>query len=358
VEWGGDTEFVEVSALTSQGIDTLLETLSLTSEILDLKANPARPALGVVLEAESSPGRGVVATVLVRDGTLRLGDCVLCGSGYGRVRGLWRNGVERVTEAGPSSPVAVTGLDVVPLAGEKLYVLKDLEQARSIAEDRRQKRKGPKPPPLDPWSTSVPEVRVILKADVQGTLEALKSSLSQLGTEEVKLKLLHAQVGGVNHADIMLADAFRATVFGFNVGADEQARSLAEERGIEIRRYDIIYRLIDDARALLQGQLAPQLQEEVHGHAEIRQLYKASKVGTIAGCMVTDGFIARSDQVRLQREGRVVHTGTLHSLKRFKDDAREVKSGFDCGLKIADYEDIKVGDVVEAFAMVEKPRQL
>lgn len=360
VEWGGDTEFVEVSALTSQGINTLLETLSLTSEILDLKASPKRAAVGVCLEAKSSPSVGVLVTLLVRDGTLRVGDCLLCGPAYGRVRGMWRNGVERVREAGPSTPVTVTGLNRVPQAGDKFYVFSDLERPKEITEKRLMKRAPDRAAPATlAWpKDEIPEVGIVLKADVQGSLEALKSSLGQLSTDEVKLKILHAQVGGVNHADIVLADAFGAIVIAFNVGPDEQARMLAEEKDVEIRRYDVIYKLIDDVRAALSGELKPQLEEEIHGHAEVRQLFKASKVGTIAGCMVVDGTILRSDQVRVIRAGKVLHTGGIASLRRFKDDAKEVKAGFDCGLKVVNFEDLQEGDSVEAFAIVEKPRQL
>jgi translation initiation factor IF-2 len=368
VEWGGDTEFVEVSALTGQGIDTLLETLSLTSEILEIKANPGRPAQGVVLEAEADPSRGVLVTVLIRDGTLRHGDAVLCGPAHGRIRGMWLNGVTPVSEALPSMPVKVTGLDIVPEAGDKLFALEDLQLARDIAEDRLRKKReteraGRQQVTLETLASAlkiVPEVRFILKADVRGSIEAIRSSLEALSTEEVKVKILHAGVGAINQDDVTLAYASQpsAIVLGFSVSPDERARNLAEERRIDIRSYDVIYKLLDDVRAALQNELAPEVHEEIHGHAEIRQLFKASKVGSIAGCMVTDGTISRNDQVRLRRGGRVVHTGSLGSLKRFKDDAKEVKAGFECGLKLADYEDIVVGDIIEAFAEVETPRQL
>ncbi len=368
VEWGGDTEFVEVSALTSQGIDTLLETLSLTSEILDLKANPKRPAIGVVLEAEASTSRGVLATVLIREGTLRVGDFVLCGPAHGRVKGLWLNGVEPIREAGPSAPVKVTGLSIVPEAGDKLYVFEDIQKAREIAETRLRKQRE-----LDRadrqqvtqeniFSTlerdAVEEVRLIVKTDVRGSLEALRSEIEGLSTSEVKVKILHGGVGAISQADVGLAHASQAIVIGFNVTADERARSLAEEKKVVIRVYQVIYKVIDDVRAAMQDRLAPQMHEEVRGHAEIRQIFKASKVGNIAGCMVTDGIIGRNDRIRLVRDGRIVHTGTLSSLKRFKDDARDVKESFECGLKVADYDDIKTGDVIEAFVVVEKARIL
>ncbi len=360
VEWGGDTEFVEVSALTSQGIDNLLVTLTLTAEMLELKANPKRPAVGVALEAKSTPNMGVVATFLVQDGTLRVGDAVLCGASCGRVRGIWLNGETRITEAGPATPVTVTGLHSLPEAGDRFYVLESLERAKEIAEERARRKMGrPKAPDVRTWDTArVPEVRIILKTDVQGTLEALSSALSQLPTDEVKLKILHKQVGGINQADVMLADAFGALIVGFNVGPDEQARNLAQEKRVEIRRYDVIYKLLDDVRAALAGKLAPETVEEFHGRAEIRKVIPASKIGNIAGCYVSEGFVSRTDQVRVRRNGQVIHSGAIASLKRFKDDVKEVRAGFECGLKIAGFEDIQEGDMIEAFALVEKPRQL
>ena len=369
VEWGGDTEFVEVSALTGQGLDNLLETLSLTSDILELKADAKRPALGVVLEAEASTSRGVLATVLVREGTLRAGDYVLCGPAHGRIKGLWLNGIKPVKEAGPATPVKITGLNLVPEAGEKFYVFEDTQQARSIAESRERKQRE-----LDRAGRQqitqenilstltskgkVEEVRVILKTDVRGSLEALGTEIESLSTPEVKVKILHKGVGAISQADVGLAHASQAMVIGFSVTADERARGLADEKKVEIRVYDIIYKAVDDIRLAMQDRLAPQLHEEVRGHAEIRQIYKASKVGNIAGCIVTDGVIGRNDKVRLVRDGRIVTTGTLSSLKRFKDDAREVKESFECGIKISDYNDIKVGDVVEAFTIVERARKL
>lgn len=360
VEWGGDTEFVEVSALTSQGIDNLLLTLTLTAEMLDLKANPKRPAVGVALEARSTASMGVVATFLVQDGTLRVGDSVLCGCAYGRIRGIWLNGEKKISEAGPASPVTVTGLHTLPEAGDRFYVLESFERAREIGEERVRRRSGrPKAPDVRTWETpSVPELRIVLKTDVQGTLEALTTALSKLPSEKVKLKVLHKQVGGINQADVMLADAFGALVVGFNVGPDEQARALAQEKRVEIRRYDVIYKLLEDVLAALAGKLAPETVEESHGRAEIRRVISASKIGNIAGCFVSEGFIARTDQVRVRREGQVVHTGPIGSLKRFKDDVKEVRAGFECGLKIAGFDDIREGDVLEAFAVVEKPRQL
>jgi translation initiation factor IF-2 len=370
VQWGGKTEFVEVSALTGQGIDNLLETLSLESEILALRSNPKRPGMGTVLEAEASPSRGVLATVLVQDGRLRVGDYVLCGATHGRVRNLLLNGVTPVEEAGASMPVKVIGLSDVPGAGDKLYVWDNPQQARQIAEERLDKRREAERIERQKATVTLEnifkhlekgetkEVRLILKADVRGSIEAIRKSLEGLSTEEVKIRILHAGVGAINQEDISLAAASDAIVLGFTVIADERARALAEESRVEIRLYRVIYELLDDIKAAMEARLTPEKTEVVHGHAEIRKVYKASKIGNIAGCMVTDGFVARSDQVRLVREGRVIYTGQLSSLKRFKDDVKEVKEGFECGMRIANYEDIKEGDVVESFAIVEKPRNL
>ena len=370
VEWGGDTEFVEVSAITSQGIDTLLETLSLTSEILELKADPKRSAVGIVLEAEASGSRGVLATVLVRDGTLREGDYVVSGVAHGRIKGMWLNGHLPVTEAGPSTPVKVTGLNRVPEAGEKVYAIDDPQTAKAVAEARLGKRqlqdRGDRLQVTreNIFDTielgAVEEVRLIIKSDVRGSLEALRSEVLGLATDEVKVNLLYSGVGTINQSDVQLAMASQpqAIVIGFNVATDDRARNLAEEKNVNVRSYDVIYKVVEDVRKALKRRLAPQKHEELHGHVEIRQIFKASRLGNIAGCIVTDGLIGRSDQVRLLRNGRVVHTGILGSLKRFKEDAREVRQGFECGIKIADYNDIQPGDVIEAFAIVEKEREL
>jgi translation initiation factor IF-2 len=286
---------------------------------------------------------------------------------------MFLNGVTPIREAGPSTPVKVTGRELVPEAGEKLYVFEDVQQAREIAADRFRKRREIEIAESQKVQVTLEnllstlkkdasqELRIILRADYKGSVEALRSAIENLSTSEVKVRMLHAGVGAITQEDIMLATASQdanAVVIGFNVAADERARNLAEEKKVEIRTYDVIYKVTDDIKAALEARLAPQLHEEVHGHAEIRKVFKASKVGNIAGCLVTDGFIARSDQIRLVRDGRIVHTGTLSSLKRVKDDAREVKAGFECGLKVASYEDIKEADVIEAFAIVEKPRQL
>ena len=370
-EWGGDTEIVQVSAMTGQGIEDLLEILSLTSEILELKANPNRPAVGTVLEAAATQSRGVVATLLVQTGTLRQGDHVVCGSAFGRVRGMAVNGLTNVTEAGPSTPVQLTGLNSAPLAGEKLYAVADAQKAREIAEERarreREKERFSRAAPTVTLENmfeqlaekdKLQELNLILRADVRGSAEALRSSLEELSTDEVRVRILHAGVGAITQDDVSLADASDAIVIGFHVGPDDRARSLADERGVELRLYNVIYEAIDEVKMAMESRLAPEFEEQVRGHAEIRAIYKASRIGNIAGCYVTGGTISRNDRVRVMRDGRVIHTGELGSLKRFKDDAKEVKENYECGIKVAKYDDIKVGDTLEAFALVQKQRTI
>jgi translation initiation factor IF-2 len=368
VEWNGKTEYIEVSALTGQGIETLLETLSLESEILHLRANPKRPALGVVLEVEATSQRGVIATVLVQDGTLKVGDYVLCGATHGRVRNLILNGSEQITSAGPSYPVQVVGLNSVPGIGDRFYVFQDERKAREVAADRATRQREAdravrQAITLENFLSHIEsgtnqELRLIIKADVRGSIEGLKKALEQVSNEEVRLNILHTGVGAINQEDIQLAVASQAIVVGFHVSADDRARALADDRGVDIRYYDIIYDVVDDVKSALRAKLAPEFAEEIHGRAEIRQVYKASKLGNIAGCYVTSGFIRRSDKVRLVRDGRVVHTGDISSLRRFQDDAREVKEDYECGIKISNYDDIKAGDIIESYAVVEKQRSL
>ena len=368
VEWNGTTEFVEVSAITGQGIDALLETLTLEAEILELKADPSRPAIGVVLEAEATTQRGVIATVLIQDGTLRLGDYVLCGSSHGRVRNLILNGTEPLEEAKPSMPVQVIGLNQVPDTGDKLYVFENDKRARQVAGERETKQRESERAQRQQVNLEnlfehlnaeeVQELRLIIKADVRGSVEALTKSLEQLSTGEVKIVILHTGVGGISQEDIHLASASQAVVIGFHVTTDDRARLLAEEKQVDVRHYRVIYETIEDVRAALESRLAPEVVEEVHGRSEIRQVYRASKVGNIAGCYVTSGFVLRSDKVRLIRDGTVLYSGEIGSLRHFKDDVREVKEGHECGLKIANYEDIKEGDSIEAFTVTEKKRNL
>ncbi len=370
VAWGGSTEVVEVSAQTGQGINELLETLSLESEILELKADPSRPAIGTVLEAESNPGRGNLVTVLVQDGTLRIGDYALCGHAHGRVRNMWLNGIVPIEEAGPSTPVQVSGLSALPEAGDRFYVFTDSQKARSIASERHHHRREEERArsqkiSLDNiWDrlekAGDNELALIIKADVKGTLEALQREFETLGkdTEEVKIRVIHTGVGAVGQDDILLGDASNAIVLGFNVPVDERARSYADEKQVEIRLYKVIYEAVEDVRRALEDRLAPTLREVVQGTAEIRQVFRASRIGNIAGCFVKKGTITRDSKVRLLRDGKVVHTGTLDSLKRFKDDVKEAKEGFECGLKIANFDDIQEGDLVEAFKIVKERRNL
>jgi translation initiation factor IF-2 len=322
--------------------------------------------VGTVLEAESDIGRGILANVLIQDGTLKLGDYILCGQSHGRVRGMWLNGVTAIDEAPPSTPLQVSGLSIVPNAGDRLYAMADSQAARAIAEEReRHERETGRAERQKVTVENIfdrlkagetKELRVVLKADVKGSLEVLRKSLTDLSTSEVKLKILHSAVGGISQDDVDLADASQGIVVGFQVVADERARAAAEERGVEIRTYQVIYDLLDEAKKLMEGQLAPTRREQVKGHLRIQQVFKASKIGNIAGCRVTDGTITRTDKIRLSRDGRVVYTGEISSLKRLKDDVREVKEGFECGLKIANFDDIKEGDVIETYELVEKAR--
>ena len=371
VDWGGETEMVEVSAQTGEGLDNLLETLSLESEILELKANPQRSALGIVLEAEATTNRGVLTTALIKDGTLKHGDCVLAGACYGRVRDLIVNGSEQVEEAGPSVPVTIVGLNAVPDAGDKLYVLENEKQARQIAETRARNRReleqaekssGKKRSLIDlvekVGSGDVVELNLIIKADVRGSIEALRSSLVGLSTDEVQVEIIHTAVGAVSQEDVQLASASDAVIIGFHVVADDRARTVAEEAGVEIRSYKVIYEVVDDIRAAMEARLAPEELEEFHGRATIRQVFKASKLGNIAGCIVNTGKILRNDKIRLIRNDVPIHEGSIANLKRLKDDAREVKEGFECGIKLKGYEDIKEEDVIEAYTITKKARTL
>ncbi|MCS5627425.1 MAG: translation initiation factor IF-2 [Planctomycetes bacterium] len=371
VDWGGETEMVEVSAQTGEGLDNLLETLSLESEILELKANPQRSALGIVLEAEATTNRGVLTTALIKDGTLKHGDCVLAGACYGRVRDLIVNGSEQVEEAGPSVPVTIVGLNAVPDAGDKLYVLENEKQARQIAETRARNRReleqaekssGKKRSLIDlvekVGSGDVVELNLIIKADVRGSIEALRSSLVGLSTDEVQVEIIHTAVGAVSQEDVQLASASDAVIIGFHVVADDRARTVAEETGVEIRSYKVIYEVVDDIRAAMEARLAPEELEEFHGRATIRQVFKASKIGNIAGCIVNTGKILRNDKIRLIRNDVPIHEGSIANLKRLKDDAREVKEGFECGIKLKGYEDIKEEDVIEAYTITKKARTL
>jgi len=359
-EYGGDTPVVKTSALSGLGIPDLLEMLGVVAELrCDLRANPTRPATGTCLESSISEGRGVVATVLVQDGTLKVGDAIVCGDGFGRVRALFNDRGQPILEAGPSMPVEVSGLDEVPTAGEKFAVVDSITRAREIVDIRRGRTRGlnlgeRQSITLENLYSKMTEQKVkslnlILKADVQGSLEALVKELEKLENPEVPIRVLLKGVGGISESDILLADASQAIVIGFRVAPEDRAVTLADEKKIDIRRYDIIYQVTDEIKKAVEGMLVPEIKEVHLGRAVIRDTFKISKVGTVAGCFVTQGVIERSAKARLIREGREIYKGSLEALKRFKDDAKEVREGFECGIKIANFDDLKVDDVIEAY---------
>ena len=368
---GGDIPFVETSATKGKGIDLLLDNLAILAELKELKANPNKPGQGVCLEAMLSEGEGVRATLLVRDGTLRRGDVILCGASYGRVRAMYDDLGRPIPEAGPSVPVRITGLDMVPNADDPFMVVPDLAVARGIAENRKEKQLEAtlvrrQPISLENLSENkIAELKVILKADFRGSIEAIRKELEKLQHEEVRVRLLHAAIGGITESDVQLAltSPLDTIIVGFNAVPDERAKALAEEKGIQIREYNIIYNLTADVKAALEGKLKPEQRVVFLGRAVVRETFKISRVGTIAGCFVTEGTIERSAKIRVIREGIVVYpppdrTAGLESLKRFKEDVREVNKGFECGLKIAGYDDIKVGDAIEAYRIEQVQRTL
>jgi translation initiation factor IF-2 len=359
VEWGGDTEVVKTSATNGQGISELLATLETIAELHELKADPTRAATGRCLEASLSEGRGVLATVLVQDGTLRVGDVIVCGDGFGRVRALFDDTGRSIEAASPSTPVVVSGLDVVPTAGESFNVTSDIPRARAIAEARRLRARDAahadrQAVTLENLYSKMAEqklksLNLILKADVQGSIEALTKELEKLTNEEVPIRVLLKAVGAITESDIVLADASQAIVIGFRVAPEDRAVSLADEKKIEIRRYDIIYQVTDDIKKAVEGMLVPEVKEVHLGRAVVRQVFKISKVGAVAGCFVTQGTIERAAKVRLIREGREIYKGAIEALKRFKDDVKEVPQNFECGIKIGSFDDVKVDDVIEAY---------
>jgi translation initiation factor IF-2 len=367
-DWGGDTQFIEVSAKTGQGIDKLLEGLLLQVEILELKAARVAPARGLVIEARLDKGRGPVATVLVQSGTLKRGDVILAGTSFGKVRAMLDENGKPVNEAGPSIPVEIQGLSDIPSAGEEVVALSDERRAREIALFRQGKfrdvrlarQQSAKLENLfdNVGAGAAKSLALVIKADVQGSAEALVQSLLKLSTEEVKVTIVHSAVGAITESDVNLALASGAVVVGFNTRADATARKLIESSGVDVRYHDIIYDVVDEVKAALSGMLTPDRKESILGLVEIRQVFRISKVGVVAGCYVTEGLIKRGAQIRLLRDNVVVYTGELDSLKRFKDDAREVKSGFECGLSLKNYNDIAVGDQLEAFEVVEVERTL
>ena len=368
-EWGGTTICIECSAVTGANVDKLLESLLLEAEMRELRANPDRPALGTVIEAQMSEGFGPLATFLVQNGTLRPGDVVVAGTAYGRARALTDENGQRMTEAGPAVAVRVAGLTAVPEAGDRFYVLDDLSLAKQVAEQRQMRLRqtelveARKPRSLEAvfqqmTTEEAKELPLVIKADVQGSVEALKEALEKIEHPEVRVRVIHAAAGGITESDVLLADASNAIILGFNAVPDLVARHLAEDRGVDIRQYGIIYNVIDDIRNALEGLLSPQQQEKHLGEAEVTTLFKISRVGTVAGCRVTDGVITRGAKLRLIRDGAVIHTGGMQSLKRLKDDVREVRAGQECGIHLAGYDDIKIGDRIEAFEVVSVLRKL
>jgi translation initiation factor IF-2 len=367
-EWGGDTGFVELSALTGQGVDKLLERIVLEAELLDVKANPRRSASGAVLEARMLPGRGIVTNVIVENGTLHRGDILVCGNAHGSVRSLVNDRGETIEEAGPSQPVAISGLDRVPEAGDTFLVVSDLETARKVAEERgsRLQRQRLQPRRRVTLETlydrlargETKQLNVVLKADVQGSLEPLLNSLSDLGDQEVSVRLIHSGIGAVNQSDVLLADAADAVIVAYRVGAEEKVREMAASRGIEIIYYNVIYDVTAQIRGALEGLLEPEQREERAGVAEVRQVFRISRYGGIAGCRVTEGVMRRNARVRVIRDGQVIHEGTMASLRQEKNDVREVEAGRECGIKIEGFDDVKVGDLMECFSIVNVKRTL
>ena len=366
-DWGGQTICVPVSAVKKEGIDTLLEMITLVAEMNELKANPDKRARGAIIEAQLDKGRGPVATVLVQDGTLNVGDPIVAGSAYGRIRAMMDDKGRRVKKAGPSTPVEILGLSEVPSAGESFYVAENEKQARQVAESVIAKNRTellkntPNKVSLDDLfsqiqSGDVKELNIVVKADVQGSVEAVKQSLEKLSNDEVRVRTIHGGVGTITESDIMLASASNAIIIGFNVRPEPAAKAFADEEKVDIRLYRVIYNAIEDISAAMKGMLDPVYVEKVIGHAEVRQLYKASGVGTICGSYVLDGKFVRNSKIRVVRDGIVVFEGEMDSLKRFKDDVKEVNTGYECGIVVKKFNDVKEGDILEDFIMEEVPR--
>ena len=366
-DWGGQTICVPVSAVTKEGLDSLLEMIILVAEMKELKANPNRNARGAIVEAQLDKGRGPVATVLVQNGTLQVGDPIVAGAAYGKIRAMTDDKGRRVKKAGPSTPVEILGLSEVPSAGDSFYVAENDKQARQVAESIIAKnrenmiKETPQKVSLDDLfsqiqSGNMKELNIVVKADVQGSVEAVRQSLERLSNEEVRVRIIHGGVGAITESDVMLASASNAIIIGFNVRPEPAAKAFADEEKVDVRLYRVIYNAIEDITAAMKGLLDPVFEEQVLGHAEVRQLFKASGVGTIAGSYVKDGKFVRNCQVRIIRDGVVVYEGDLESLKRFKDDVKEVAAGYECGLVFKKFNDVKEGDWIEAYTMVEVPR--
>jgi translation initiation factor IF-2 len=366
-EWGGTSMFVNVSARTGTGIDQLLEAILLQAEVLELRAPKKGLASGIVIESSVEKGRGAVATVLVKRGTLKLGDPIIAGSEFGRVRAMFDETGKSVQEAPPSMPVVVLGLSAAPNAGDEMLVVESERKAREVALYRQGKFRDVK---LAKSATSAADVfsqmgqeqagvvAVLLKGDVQGSVEALRDSLTKLSTNEVQVKLVASGLGGITVSDVQLAAASKALIIGFNVRADAGARDAVKETGVEVRYYSIIYQAIDDVRQMMTGLLQPEIKEQIVGVAQVREVFRSSKFGTVAGCLVTEGFVKRNNPIRVLRENVVIFEGQLESLKRFKDDVGEVRAGTECGIGVKNYQDVRVGDQIECFARVEVARTL
>lgn len=368
-DWGGNTEIIELSSVTKEGVDKLVQVLSDMSELLELRAVSDKPAVGTVLEAHRDPGRGIVGTILVKEGTLRTGDVIVAGHGYGRVRAMQEprgDGLHLIDAAGPSHPVEVAGLDEMPEAGSLFHGMKDIKKAAEIANMVRQQEKDLERSrgfSLEEWSRAragqaVKELVIVLKADVQGSVETIRQELAKLQHNEVRVKVIQALVGQITTNDVHLAEASGGIVVGFHVGVDHKARDLADNHHVDIRTYEVIYKLIEEIRDALAGMLAPERIEVYQGSAEVRRVFKVSKVGRIAGCHVTRGIVRRDSRLRLVREGAVIYESEVASLKREKDDASEVREGFECGIQLKNYDDLKEGDVIEAYKIEERKRSL
>ena len=365
-EWGGDTIICPISAKTGMGIDNLLENLVILAEVQELKANPNRAARGAVIEARLDKGRGPIMTVLVQNGTLKLGDIIIAGTAVGRVRTMINDKGQRVTEAGPSTPVEISGMSEVPSAGDTFNAVADERMARELAEERRVQMAnnamgGTKKVSLEDLFSQIQAgemktLNIIVKADVQGSAEAVKTSLEKISNDEVRVKVIHSAVGAINESDVMLAATSGAIIVGFNVRPDNAARDSAARSKVDMRMYRVIYDCINEIEAAMKGMLAPQFKEVVIGHAEVRETYKVSKVGTVCGCYCTDGKIQRGCDVRVLRDNIVIHEGSLASLRRFKDDVKEVASGYECGMQVEKFNDIKPGDIIECFVMEQIDR--
>jgi len=368
--WGGDTIVCQISALRSEGIDDLLEQLALVAELEELGANPKGIARGFVLEANLEAGRGPVATVIVENGTIKVGDPVVAGAAWGKVKALLDDRGKNVKFAGPSMPVQILGFSEPPQAGDEVRVAADLNRARTLGEARAQRFRLTGHHPVAAAASGAKledlfeqikrgetaSLNIVLKADVQGSLEACTESLKRLERDEVKLNFIHRGVGGVTENDVQLAAASNATIIGFNVRPDKRSRELAEKSDVDIRTYEIIYKLIEEIEAAMVGMLAPEYEEVITGEAEVREVFRVPKIGAIAGCYVRDGAITRGSKVRFLREGTIIWKGSITSLRRFKDDAREVAAGFECGIGLSDYQDLKEGDIIETFEEREIPR--